>query len=352
MDINQTAIRTLSGLPSNVYDLVRKVLVKNHRDWLIGQVDIRRFAKRSVRESSIIPKVVATNSVRRMGKGLFDYEYFNICFLNDVLQFMLNTVMEERLPEIGIKNSKGVNIWEMFFKQPAEYMTIAECGGKDKGRIPDSNEMASRSKHSIEIMTEDNTRIFADFNDIYSEEMVKLWGNVYRYFVRFNDSTKSYIKKELSDIFERDRRVLGVLVRGTDYTNLRPTGHPVQPEVPRVIEDARLLMESEGYEYIYLATEDGRIDKAFRDVFGDKLLINNRNYYDEIYNNQKIELIKDVHFDRDNDDYLKGVEYLSSIVILSKCDSLLAGNCGGSQAAVFLNRLKYKKCNIYNLGLY
>ena len=111
-------------------------------------------------------------------------------------------------------------------------------------------------------------------------------------------------------------------------------------------------MESEGYEYIYLATEDGRIDKAFRDVFGDKLLINNRNYYDEIYNNQKIELIKDVHFDRDNDDYLKGVEYLSSIVILSKCDSLLAGNCGGSQAAVFLNRLKYKKCNIYNLGLY
>ena len=335
MDVNGVVVKSLSVLPNGAYNSIRKVLVRQHRDWLIGQVDIRRFGNRKLRQSYIIPKATNSSVIRRMEKGLYDYEYFNICFLNDVLQFMLNTVMEEKIPEIGIVNSQGVNIWEMFFKQPSEYLQQESIG-----------------KNKIEILSEDHTRIFADFNDIYSNEMIKLWGHVYRCFVRFNDSTKTYIKKEMKEIFGGDRKVLGVLVRGTDYTSLRPTGHPVQPEVEKVIEDAKLLMEKEGYEYLYLATEDGRIDKAFREVFGDKLLINHRNYYDEIYNDQNIELIKDVHFDRENDDYLKGVEYLSSIAILSKCDSLLAGNCGGSQAAVFLNGNKYKICKIYNLGLY
>lgn len=322
-------IKLVSNLPEPMYKKVRAKLVSSDRNWLVGQSDLRRFSSkkmylRDVKSSTIVQKK----------KGLYEYEYFNICFLNDVLQFILDTVIEGDIPQISIENSSGVNIWEMFFEQP--YKKLDEIDGC---KIIESEEK--------------DAKVFAGFEDVYSRELVYLWGSIYRRYVKFNAETKAYIKDELNDIFGQDKkRILGVLVRGTDYVQLKPKGHPVQPEVETVIKDAQKLMKEEGYDYLYLATEDGRIDAEFRKVFGDKLLINKRNYYDEIYKDENIELIKDVHFDRQNDDFYKGVEYLSSLVILSRCDSLLAGNCGGTQAAVFLNRLKYKHCKVYNLGIY
>ena len=323
-------INAIANLPGAMYKNVRSRLVASDRNWLVGQADLRRFTLKKVYKDD-----VNSHSIVRKTKGLYPYEYFNICFLNDMLQFVLDTVMEDGIPYIAIENSSGVNIWEMFFKQP--YI--------EAGSLPEDNVVEAEEK---------DAKVFASFEDIFSDEMIYLWGNIYRRYVHFNDKTKRYIKNELQDIFGENRqgKVLGVLVRGTDYVHLKPKGHPVQPEVETVINDARKMMDEEGYEYLYLATEDGRIDKAFREVFGDKLLINQRKYYDEIYSGNDIELIKDVHFDRKDDDYYKGVEYLSSLVILSKCDSLIAGNCGGTQAAVFMNRLNYKNCQVYNLGIY
>ena len=115
---------------------------------------------------------------------------------------------------------------------------------------------------------------------------------------------------------------------------------------------AEQKMQELGCGAIYLATEDGKIDKAFRERFPGKIRINQRRYYDELFDENGLQLIKDVHFDREDDDYWKGMEYLSSLVILSRCESLIAGNCGGSQMAVFMNGGKYRYCKIYNLGLY
>ena len=330
MDIKKSIIITLADLPTPLYNKTRKTLIKSNRNWLVGQADLRRFTQKR-----LYNKNTDISIIECMEEGLYKYDYFNICFLNDVLQFVLNAIIENRTPYISILNSAGINIWEMFFRQPYE-----------DDHIDFNQAMVVKKEKS-------DAKIFAGFEDVYSNDMIRLWSNMYHRYVRFNDETKMYIKKELRNILADKRKsTLGVLLRGTDYTHLKPVGHPIQPEIDRVIRDAKEMMARNGYDYLYLATEDGRIDMAFRKEFGDKLLINKRNYYDELYNSENVELIKDVHFNRENDEYYKGVEYLSSLVIISKCDSLLAGNCGGTEAAVFMNGLKYKECKVYNLGLY
>ncbi|MDR0507244.1 MAG: hypothetical protein LBH32_10600 [Dysgonamonadaceae bacterium] len=47
-----------------------------------------------------------------------------------------------------------------------------------------------------------------------------------------------------------------------------------------------------------------------------------------------------------------GISYLSSICLLSRCNALIAGNCGGSAAALYINNFKYEYWHLFNLGLY
>lgn len=74
---------------------------------------------------------------------------------------------------------------------------------------------------------------------------------------------------------------------------------------------------------------------------------------DDIYDqDDSISYIKDVHFERKNDNYLSGLEYLSSIILLSRCTALVGGNCGGTLGALFFNDEKYEFVHVFNLGLY
>lgn len=83
------------------------------------------------------------------------------------------------------------------------------------------------------------------------------------------------------------------------------------------------------------------------------ILENKRRYYDDIYDkDSSISYIKDVHFERENDNYWSGLEYLSSIILLSRCDALVGGNCGGTLGAIFFNDEKYEFTHVFDLGLY
>lgn len=64
-----------------------------------------------------------------------------------------------------------------------------------------------------------------------------------------------------------------------------------------------------------------------------------------------INLIGQIHFDRENDNYLKMIEYLSSMIILSKCDAIVAGNCGGSLFAVLNSETVKNRC-VFDKGYY
>ena len=325
MDNSVAFAKTAKRLPTGAYRKLRSSLYKKGKCGLAAYCDLMRYSTGRIPADMIS----SFKRVRSISGGLYDYEYLNICFINNMLSIVLKSLNEGYLPRIDII-ANGKNLWEQFFKQPFESLY---------------------ENKPVEVFNEKMVEAFPSWECIYKEDEVDFWGALYNDFLIFNDKTNDYIQDELNTIIG-DRRVLGVLCRGTDYLLEKPKNHPVQPELNEIIVKAREMFDEGGYEYMYLATEDSKFDEAFREEFKAKMLVNKRKYYDKIFDSQNLELIKDVHFDRENDEYLKGIEYLSSLYILANCKALVAGNCGGTQAAVFLNRNKYEKKYIFDLGLY
>ena len=125
--------------------------------------------------------------------------------------------------------------------------------------------------------------------------------------------------------------------------------HPIQPCVDEVIEKVKELL-SNGYQYIYLATDENAVEKCFCEEFPDRVITNKRIYYEaEDYTKTAV---RHIHFDRENDNLLRGIEYYSSMNLLSKCDVLVGGLCGGSQAALLMNGGKYTEVHLFDKGEY
>ena len=53
-----------------------------------------------------------------------------------------------------------------------------------------------------------------------------------------------------------------------------------------------------------------------------------------------------IHFDRENDEFKKGLEYITVLDLLSKCNAIVGTNTGTVRAAIVLNQEKYEYVNI------
>ena len=273
--------------------------------------------------------------------GYYPYDTFNFCFVNDILSQILQVLYAGYIPYIDLAGrNPGDNNWSMWFEQPfekeinfAEYETI-----RPEGRI--------------------KTCWIPGYESPYVDYEKDLACKLYLDWLVFNDDVMNYIAEEYKDIIKANRSsgIMGCLCRGTDFTTVKPLGHPVQPSVEEVMDEAEQKMMDLSLEMIYLATEEERIRDMFEERFPGCILTNSRNYLDKMYydaikksDKKALEIIKDE--DPDNR-FRQGLSYLSSIVLLSSCDALVAGNCGGSDAALFFNDNSYKYVNLFQLGRY
>lgn len=267
-----------------------------------------------------------------INEGLYEYGYFNFSFLANMLSSVVHVLSEGYFPVIKLNGRKdGWTNWDTFFEQPFE---------------------CNANFESLPFCKVKSGRIQSTFKTPFNEDELKMWCKVYNDFVIFNPNTKAYIEKEYQDLIFPRKRILGVLCRGTDYVKTKPDHHPIQPSVEELMEASRDKMRELTLEYIYLATEEKRIVDQFEKEFPGHVIVNKRSYYDEIYYNNNLSEIYQVNFDRKDDIYLKGLEYLSSIYLLSRCNALVAGNCGGSCAALYMNNMKYEDWKLFDLGLY
>ena len=163
-----------------------------------------------------------------------------------------------------------------------------------------------------------------------------------------------HVKKEILEEAEELRkemfhgeRVLGVLCRGTDYTNTRPKDHPIQPEAADVIDKVNEVLEKQKCEYIYLATEDYDIHSAFEKQYGSRL----RSMKTRRYHNTGNENINDISARGEKNRYLLGKDYLITILLLADCDCLVAGSAGGTYGALLMGK-EYEYQYIFDLGTY
>lgn len=141
--------------------------------------------------------------------------------------------------------------------------------------------------------------------------------------------------------------MIGLLIRGTDYTRLRPAGHPVSPTPEQAAQKLDEFIAQYGRSRIFLATEDADIYAFFRNRYGnliyttDNNLIRNYSGRDYIANEINSE-----------NKYKFGLDYLVKMICLSECRCLIASQTAGTRFAKLLNNGRYLGEYVFDLGKY
>ena len=131
------------------------------------------------------------------------------------------------------------------------------------------------------------------------------------------ESNKNLIYKS---IFPKNERVLGAVYRGTDYYSAY--NHPIPESIDDFESRIKEYMIEHDYKYCFVATEIQEVIDELKEKFGEKLLYTSQRRYS--INERRF--LADVHFDRENDEYQKGVEYLVVLELLARCEEVIGKN--------------------------
>ena len=216
-----------------------------------------------------------------------------------------------------------VNAWEYYFRQPFD-LTLDEAYSADnvvvgtgeppKFKLP--NPLGSRGIYEF----------YANVNGILSA-----WQVIDRLgLFRLQPKMIEDITQEYNRLISKDDRVLGVLVRGTDFNILRPQ---YATPLGKAVAASKDLKAKWNCNKIFLATEDYDIVTRFKEEFADDCLVVDRQYVN--YDGRGHLAL--YHINRKNDFFLLGKEYLTQIVILSKCNCLCAMAGNGTAAAMIMS---------------
>ena len=142
--------------------------------------------------------------------------------------------------------------------------------------------------------------------------------------------------KEYANAVLGGKKVLGLLVRGSDYITTGMSGE-MKPPVPEdVIRLVRSRMDTGRYDCIFLATEDRDILAKMRDEFGNRILAVSQERYSvrDLANSMTIseydlKKFQGEDYERHLDDMT--ANYLYAIILLSRCDAFIYScRCVGS----------------------
>lgn len=237
----------------------------------------------------------------------------------DMQNFWSQYLDEEK---VGIENA-----WEYYYQPFSEY-SLAEV-----------------YESSNVILGYDENCYKADYDRKYD---IRRMSELYEKYVRYRSDVASYIENEYEDKIDRTKKTLGVLYRGSDMSALKLKNHPVQPTVDEMIASIYQYMEEWQCEQIFVSTEDAAAMDRFRAEFGSLMSCTDQRRFGDTGQTW----LANIHFERQNDSYLKGLEYLTTIELLSRCDCLVAGICTGSICAQIMNNGKYEHLQMIDKGEY
>lgn len=333
-------IRVLKAVPYHLFVRMYPLLRKTKLIDFVDDVYYDRFFIESplvTTTDKYLSQIIKKQQKMIIKNGIWNYQVANFCFVKDMLSVILWCLDCGYIPLVDIYPSNSSyytaknRLWDLFYEQPLE------------GEINTANLNVKECP-----IRESSLR--ARFNDVYDMKKVVFWNKMLSLLVKYNPDTQCYIEKE-NHLIE-NKRVIGCVLRSTDYVKLRPAGHPIQPSLEETFDKLHSVMDKYKMEYVYLATEDHLIADAFKKEFPNCVIENKRYYFNEKYDENALDMISQVHFKRDNDDYLKMLEYISSINIVSRCDCLVTGLSGGSEMAIYRNGNQYKYMFVFDKGVY
>lgn len=246
------------------------------------------------------------------------------------------------------------NFWAQYFEQT------------DQGAL-----IEARSKPGW-LMSRFSSNFFPGYEiDISDTEVLDEYKDVFRSAISLRKEHVEYFDGIARQLEIYDKPTIGVSLR---YSNLGGAKrHHVQPDVDELILRTQRLVDRYGIAQIFLAVEHDRAIEAFREVFGDRLVTldrpripasgsDNKNSVEQteflkahttFEPSSSFDAIIDFKdFGRDDDQFLKTVEYLGEIYCLSRCDHLCCGVTSGSALAYLLKEGQFKTAEFLDLGFY
>lgn len=157
--------------------------------------------------------------------------------------------------------------------------------------------------------------------------------------------------KEYADSIIGNKKVLGVLLRGTDIIIANYVGAYRPASLKGSIEIIDEEFRKNNYDNIFVATEDSYFLDAMLEAFPDKILTvsQERHSITEFKDVKYISDLEKQKYEENEEEYLASVEdttvnYFYAMYLLSRCDSLISNcMCSGVNLAVSFNEGKYKK---------
>lgn len=225
-------------------------------------------------------------------------------------------------PVVDYKNYKtqyniaDENAWECFFKQVSPY----------------SLDDVYLSKNVILSGLNATSEAYAYLKDrsCKLEDIKKTHSLLNKYITCSPEVLKLY-QKEAEVICPES--CIGLYLRGTDYTKLKPVGEPKQPTVEDAIDMVEQYKKKYKLKHVFLVTEDADIYTAVKKVYEDDLkvvsfdkYINNYTAIDFLARDGSLEQLS-------SDPHTRGLNYLVKILLLSKCRCIVGGKTSGSWAA-------------------
>ncbi|MDO4304348.1 MAG: hypothetical protein Q4D94_10570 [Bacillota bacterium] len=164
----------------------------------------------------------------------------------------------------GLSKLYSVNAWELYFRQPMAANLEAISSGKE-----------------VKIL-DGIPKFMPNYNMdcLMNPDLMAFWRNIMKTYMPLSATLNDRVEHCLNALPFAGSKVLGIICRGTDYTNIRPYNHPVQPSLEAVLAKADEFIRIYQCDYCYLATEDRDILSAFQNKFQDKLLTTQEIYYE------------------------------------------------------------------------
>lgn len=228
-----------------------------------------------------------------------------------------------------------VNTFEKWFQQPNGL----------------SAEEVYNSKHVVLAPCTEEFALGCGVRDKAEEGVLEKCMQTIRKYIRPNEKFAQILEEEREKIFCNNEKICAVIYRGTDYLLAKTYKHPIQPDLDLLIKQVRDAQKQWNFTKIYLVTEDQKGQERFVEEFGDIVVFSERKLINDYPILSAESAIVNVQFDREDDEYLKGMEYLRQIIIAAECDCMISGVNSGYQGALALSG-GFEQCYEFNLGIY
>ena len=148
---------------------------------------------------------------------------------------------------------------------------------------------------------------------------------------------EEHINNIFEDMFNRNDRILGVLCRGTDYFwYTKSQGKPNLNRLDTLIKKVRQVMDEYKCNKIFLATEDEDILSYFAEKIPQVFYIDDKRLSSNVH-----ELLGE-RWKRENIDLKeKGLNYITNIYILTRCQCFIGAKTSASVFIPILSDMEY-----------